>query len=111
MALMEENSMARQRKRFQAEFRMECAELVLDHGYSVREAAEAMDVVKSTVGKWVTQLKAERTGTTTGSAVVMGADQARIKELEKQVKRLEIEKQILKTATALLMSDSLNGSR
>ena len=90
---------------------MECAELVLDHGYSVREAAEAMDVGKSTVGKWVTHLKAERTVTTTGSAVVMGADQARIKELEKQVKRLEIEKQILKKATALLMSDSLNGSR
>ncbi|EKH21997.1 transposase OrfAB, subunit A, partial [Escherichia coli FDA504] len=39
-------------------------------------------------------------------------DQQRIRELEKQVRRLEEHNTILKKATtALLMSDSLNGSR
>ncbi len=36
-------------------------------------------------------------------------DQQRIRELEKQVRRLEEQNTILKKATALLMSDSLNG--
>jgi transposase len=31
--------------------------------------------------------------------------------LEKQLKRVEMEKEILKKATALLMSDSMNGLR
>jgi transposase len=42
------------------EFRLEVAQLVLDKGYSIREAAEAMDVGKSTVDKWARQLKEEK---------------------------------------------------
>ncbi|ETE38763.1 transposase ISPsy12, partial [Escherichia coli LAU-EC9] len=38
-------------------------------------------------------------------------EQQRIRELEKQVRRLEEQNTILKKATALLMSDSLNGLR
>ena len=41
----------------------------------------------------------------------MTEEQQRIRELEKLVKRLEMEKEILKKASALLMSDSLNNSR
>jgi transposase len=40
------------RPNFKPEFRLEVAELVLDKGYSVREAAESMDVGNSTVDKW-----------------------------------------------------------
>jgi transposase len=36
-------------KHFKPEFRQEVAELVVDKGYSVREAADAMGVGKSTV--------------------------------------------------------------
>ena len=101
--------MSRQRPRFEAAFRKESAELVLDHGYSVREAAEAMSVGKSTLGKWVTQLKQQRLGQNPKNTVALTPEAERIRELEKQVKRLEMEKQILKKATALYMSDSLNG--
>ncbi|MBV1873460.1 MAG: hypothetical protein KUG80_01685 [Gammaproteobacteria bacterium] len=38
-------------------------------------------------------------------------EQREIINLKKQVKRLEIEKNILKKASALLMSDSMNGLR
>jgi transposase-like protein len=47
------------RPNFKPEFRLEVAQLVLDKGYSIREAADAMDVGKSTVDKWVRQLKQE----------------------------------------------------
>ena len=81
-----------------------------DQGRSIREAAEAMGVGKSTMDKWVRQLREERQGMSP-QATPMTADQRRIRELEKQLRRVEEEKEILKKATALLMSDSLNNFR
>ncbi len=39
------------RPNFKPEFRLEVAQLVLDKGYSIREAADAMDVGKSETNK------------------------------------------------------------
>lgn len=41
---------------FSPEFRLETAQLVLDQGYTHKEAADAMGVCYSTLGKWVRQL-------------------------------------------------------
>ena len=98
------------RPNFKPEFRLEVAQLVLDKGYSVREAAEAMDVGKSTVDKWAKQLKQERGGVSP-SASPMTPDQIKIRELEKKIRLIEEEKEILKKATALLMSESMRSSR
>lgn len=97
----------RQRRAFSPEFRLEAAQLVVDKGYTVREAADAMNVGLSSMDRWVAQLRKERSGETPRGAA-MTADQQRIKELEKQVRRLEEHNTILKKASALLMSDSLN---
>jgi transposase len=48
---------------------------------------------------------------TSNHPTAITADQRRIKELEKTIKRIEMEKEILKKATALLMSDSMNNFR
>jgi transposase len=102
--------MTRSRRTFSPEFKMEAAQLVVDHNYTLKAACEAMGVGKSTMEYWVRQLREELQGKTpTASAIT--PDQRRIQELEKQVRRLETEKEILKKATALLMSDSLNSSR
>ena len=98
------------RRNFTPEFRLEAAQLVVDKNYTVREAAEAMNVGKSTMDKWVRQLKEEREGKPS-KASPMTDDQRKIRELEKRIKRIEEEKEILKKATALLMSDSLNNLR
>ncbi len=98
------------KRNFTPEFRLEAAQLVVDQGYSVREAAEAMNVGKSTMDKWVRQLRNERQGITS-KASPMTPEQRKIKELEKKIKRIELEKEILKKATALLMSDSMNNLR
>ena len=100
----------RTRPTFKPEFRLEVAELVVDQGYSIREAAEAMNVGKSTVDKWVRQLRTERQG---GSpkASPMTPEQRKIRELEDKIRRIEREKEILKKATALLMSDEMKNCR
>lgn len=97
----------RQRRSFSPEFKLEAAQLVVDKGYTVREAAASMGVGRSSMERWVLQLKRERQGETPAGAA-MTAEQQRIKELEKQVRRLEEHNTILKKATALLMSDTLN---
>ena len=93
------------RPKFSPEFRLESAQLVVDQDYSVREAAQAMDVGKSTMDKWVRQRRNERKGIT-GKATPLTPEQLTIRELEKKIKRIEMEKEILKKASALLMSDS-----
>ena len=97
------------RRTFSAEFKLEAASLVTEQGYSVKEASEVMNVGLSTMGKWVRQLKDEQKGLTPTSKPIT-AEQRRIRELEKRIKRIELEKEILKKATALLMSDALNDS-
>ena len=84
------------KRTFTPEFRLECAQLIVDKGYSYRQASEAMNVGSTTLESWATPITPE---------------QQRIRELEKQVRRLEEQNTILKKATALLMSDSLNGLR
>ena len=100
----------RTRPTYTPEFKLEAAQLVVDKGYSLREASEAMNVGKSSMDKWVRQLKFERQGITS-KATPLTPDQLKIRELEKKIARIEEEKTILKKATALLMSDSLNSSR
>jgi len=98
------------RSTFKPEFRLEVAQLVINQGYSIREAASAMNVGKSTVDKWVRQVKDELKGITPqGTALTV--DQQKIKELEKKIKQIELEKEILKKATALLMSESIKNLR
>ncbi len=69
-----------------------------------------MNVGFSTLEAWGRQLRRERQEITP-SAAPLTSEQQRIRELEKQVRRLEEQNTILKKATALLMSDSLNSSR
>jgi len=69
-----------------------------------------MNVGKSTMDKWVRQLKSERSGTVS-HATTITPDQRKIQALEKRIKRIELEKVIFKKATALLMSDSMSNLR
>lgn len=102
--------MAKTRRTFSPEFKLESAQLVVDQGYTLKAACEAMGVGKSTMEYWVRQLRDERKGKTPKASAIT-PEQRRIQELEKKLRRVEEEKEILKKATALLMSDSLNNSR
>ncbi|EKK3305783.1 IS3 family transposase, partial [Escherichia coli] len=83
------------KRTFTPEFRLECAQLIVDKGYSYRQASEAMNVGSTTLESWVRQLRRERQGITP-SATPITPDQQRIRELEKQVRRLEEQNTIFK---------------
>ncbi|HFF8611991.1 TPA: transposase, partial [Escherichia coli] len=86
------------KRNFSAEFKRESAQLVVDQNYTVADAASAMDVGLSTMTRWVKQLRDERQGKTPKASPIT-PEQQRIRELEKQVRRLEEQNTILKKAT------------
>ena len=97
-------------KVFTAEFKLEAAKLVLDQHYTLSEAAKAMNVSLSAINRWVKSLRMERQGKMP-PGLPLTPELAELREMRKRIQRLEMENEILKKATALLMSDSLNSSR
>ncbi|WP_139151798.1 IS3 family transposase [Shewanella colwelliana] len=85
----------RTRRLFSAEFKLESAQLVLDQNYSIVEAAQAMSVGKSTMDKWVRQLREERQGKQPKASPI-SPEQIEIRELKKQLARLQEHNEILK---------------
>ena len=85
----------RTRRTFSPEFKLEAAQLVVDQGYSVVEAAKAMNVRKSAIDKWVRQLKQERPGIPQ-KASPLTAEQIEIRELKKRIAELEEHNEIIK---------------
>ena len=98
------------RPHYTPEFKLDAVSLVLDQGYSIRQAGESLGIRPDTLGEWVRRVKQERTGQAPASGKALTPDQQRIQELEAKVRRIEREKEILKKATTLLMSDSIRSS-
>lgn len=98
------------RPTYSPEFRLEVAQEVIDKRRSIREVAESLGLGQSTVDKWARQLKKERNGELS-NATPLTPDQLKIRELERKIKRLEGDNEILKKASALLMQDSIKSFR
>jgi transposase len=98
------------RRKISTEFKIESASLVLDKGYTVSEACDAVGIGDTAMRRWVNQLGDERQEVTPVRSRALTPDQQKIQELEAKIKRIEMEKERLKKATALLMSDTMRSS-
>ena len=95
------------KKTYPPEFKQESASLVIDQNYTIGAACEAMGVGRTAMTRWVKQLQQERAGQTP-SASAITKEQREIQALNERIRRLEREKEILKKASALLMSEAYN---
>ena len=95
------------RRVFSEAFKAESASLVLDQGYSVGQACKAVGVGESAMRLWVKQLQSERQEVTPVGSKALTLEQQKIQALEAKIARIEMEKEILKKATALLMPDKM----
>lgn len=91
------------------EFKRECAELIIIHGYKHKDAAQAMSVGLSSIQRWVTQYKLEQKGITP-KATALTSEQLRIQALEKQIKQLQSDNQLRKKASAFFAMEMNNGN-
>ena len=103
--------MTNKRNQYSREFKLETISLVIDHNRTIPDVADSLVIGKSTLQKCLSQYLQEISGKapTTGNGLT--DEQRELQELRKQVKRLTIERDILKNTSALLALDSLNGYR
>ncbi len=100
------------RKQFYSvEFQDEACKLVTNQGYTQQKAADKLGVTRITIQNWLKKRNLITPVTVVepdyASSKDPGLLQARIKELEKRLARSEIEREILKKATAYFASQSL----
>ena len=93
------------KRTFSTDFKIDSASLVVDKGYSIREAYEAVGVSESAMRDWVKQLQQERAGVSPNNKALTPEHQ-RIQELEAQIKRIEREKEILKNVGSTSLSQA-----
>lgn len=100
--------MTTKRQKYTREFKLEAISLVVEHKRKVAEVAQSLGIGTSTSDNWVRKYKKEKQGIAPTEGLALTDDQHRIQELEREVRQLKMEKDILKKASALLASDSLN---
>ena len=84
------------RKKYSKEFKLDAVSLVLEQGYTRREAARSLDVNEQMLGRWVKEHQGSEDGEAFRGNGKLRQEQEEIKRLKAQVKRLEMERDILK---------------
>jgi transposase len=84
---------------------MRAASMVIDDNCPVPEVCASLEIGPTALRRWVGQVRKEREGEPVKGTRAITEDQRQIQELKAKIKRMEMEAEILKKATALLMSD------
>jgi transposase len=93
------NKKHRERRNFDANFKLEVVRMVKDQGLSIVQICESMDLVDSAVRRWIKQYEAELGGQP-GIGKPLTAEQQRIRQLEAENRQLRSDNDILKKASA-----------
>jgi transposase len=98
------------RKRYTASFKDECCKLVMEQGYEVSKAAKQLGIAEQTLRYWLVKRGWE--GPKAVGLEHLESDdpaflKSRIRDLEQRLQRTEMEREILKKATAWFASQSL----
>ena len=91
--------MSKARRVLTTEFKQECVNLVVNQGYTMSQAASAMQVGLSSMQRWTRQYKHELLGVTP-QARAFTPEQQRIQALEAENRQLKRDNDLLKKASA-----------
>lgn len=98
--------MAEQRKTYTAEFKIAAVKLITEQNYSLREAARSLGVSEKQLRKWKRSLEDQGEQAFPGKGNLPPA-QEEIRRLQEENRRLRMERDILKKATAFFAKESL----
>ena len=93
------------RKVYSKEFKLDAVSLVTEQGYSRPEAARSLGINTNMLGRWVKELQTEDGQAFRGNGKLT-AEQEENRRLKAQVKRLQMEKDILKKATVFFAKET-----
>ena len=91
--------MSKQRKHYEAAFKLEVARLVVDQGLSIAQVVKDMDIGRTAVKRWIEQYRAEQLGNP-GIGKPITVEQQRIRQLETENRQLRSDNELLKKASA-----------
>ena len=91
-------------KRYSKDFKLQACKLVIEQGYSLREAAERLGASSWSIGQWIKQFR-ETGELPPKHQPVASAEE--LKQLRKENKDLRLENEILKKAAAYFVKDRL----
>ena len=94
----------RRRRRFTEDFKRDAVRLVVDESYSFKAAAQAVGVCEKSLRDWY--VKFAPPPEPCGDDATVEQLQDENKRLRKQLKRTELEREILKKATAYFAKES-----
>ena len=93
------------RKKYSKEFKLDAVSLVLEQGYSKAEAARSLALDECMLGRWVKEHQSDDDKAFRGNGR-LSSEQEEIRRLKNEVKRLTIEKEILKKATVCFAKET-----
>jgi len=94
----------RKRRKFTAQFKADAVGLVMSGGKTIAEVTKEFDLTETALREWVKRAEADA-GRGPPSALTT-AERAELIELRKRLKRAEMERDILKKATAFFAKES-----
>ena len=94
----------RKRPTYSDEFKQDAVRLVVEEGYSFKKACHAVGVCEATLRSWHAKLALPPEPC--GENATMEEMQAELKRLRRQLKQTELEREILKKATAYFAKES-----
>jgi len=97
--------MAKGKRTFSREFKLEAIRLVRDRGVSIAQASRDLDVHANLLGRWVKDFESDPRQAFPGQGK-MKPEQLEIERLRREVQKLKAERDILKKAAAYFAKES-----
>ncbi len=94
------------RKKYSKEFKLDAISLVLEQGYTRTAAASSLGINANMLARWIKEQQADDDGQAFRGNGKLTPEQDEIRALKTQVKRLEMEKDILKKATVFFAKET-----
>jgi transposase len=93
------------RKRYSKEYKLDAISLVLEQGYTQAEVARSLEVNANMLGRWIKEHEAADGQAFRGNGKLT-PEQAEIRRLREENRRLKMEKDILKKATVFFAKET-----
>ncbi len=93
------------RKKYSKEFKLDAISLVLEQGYTQAEAARSLEINANMLGRWLKEHEAADALAFRGNGKLT-PEQAEIRRLREENRRLKMEKDILKKATVFFAKEA-----
>ena len=93
------------RKKYSKEFKLDAVSLVMEQDYTRAEAARSLDINANLLGRWVKEMETQDGQAFRGNGKLT-PEHEEIRALKAQVKRLQMEKDILKKATVFFAAET-----